>query len=135
MLWYLHAAFFPIDILKPSMSDKPNIAELIASHKPGWALDQRFYTDPDIYQLELDPKRRDRLQEPMLQRMAACGMKDIEIDFIDTWSKPGEQGYGYSRTALFEGYKTGSRNGEPLAPLLGKLNDYDGGASDFVKAA
>ncbi len=80
----------------------------------------------------LDPKKRDRLQEPMRQRMAACGMKDIEIDFIDTWSKPGEQGYGYSRTALFEGYKTGSRNGEPLAPLLGKLNDYDGGASDFV---
>ncbi|HUD97845.1 MAG TPA: SRPBCC family protein, partial [Woeseiaceae bacterium] len=41
-------------------------------------------------------------------------------------------GYGYSRTALFEGYKTGSRDGSPIAPLLGKLKDYDGGASDFT---
>ena len=85
-----------------------------------------------MHTLMLDPKKRDRLQEPMLRRMAACGMKDIEIDFIDTWAKPGEQGYGYSRTALFEGYKTGSRDGEPVAPLLGEISDYDGGASDFV---
>ena len=32
---------------------------------------------------------------------------------------------------MFEGYKTGSRDGEPVAPLLGNLTDYDGGASDF----
>ncbi len=36
------------------MSDNASIAELIASQKPGWALDQRFYTDPEIYQLEQD---------------------------------------------------------------------------------
>ena len=36
------------------MSDKPNIAELVARHKPGWALDQQFYSDPEVYQLELD---------------------------------------------------------------------------------
>ena len=30
-------------------------------------------------------------------------------------------GYQYSRTALFEGYQTGSREGKPVAPLLGKL--------------
>ena len=85
-----------------------------------------------MHTLMLDPEKRDRIQEPMLQRMAACGMKDIEHDFVDTWAKPGEQGYGYSRTALFKGYKTGSRDGEPVAPLLAKLSDYDGGASDFV---
>ena len=82
--------------------------------------------------LMLDPQKRDRIQGPMRQRMAACGLKDIEHDFIDTYAKPGEQGYGYSRTALFEGYKTGSRDGEPVAPLLGELKDYDGGASDFT---
>lgn len=86
----------------------------------------------EMHTLKVDPKKRDRLQEPMRQRLAACGLKELEIDFIDTLAKPGEQGYGYERTALFEGYKTGSRDGEPLAPLLGKLNDFDGGASDFV---
>ena len=85
-----------------------------------------------LHTLMLDPQKRDRIQEPMRHRMAACGLKDIEHDFIDTYAKPGEQGYGYSRTALFEGYKTGSRDGEPVAPLLGELKDYDGGASDFT---
>ena len=85
-----------------------------------------------MHTLMLDPQKRDRIQGPMRQRMAACGLKDIEHDFIDTYAKPGEQGYGYSRTALFEGYKTGSRDGEPVAPLLGELKDYDGGASDFT---
>ena len=85
-----------------------------------------------MHTLMLDPQKRDRIQGPMRQRMAACGLKDIEHDFIDTYAKSGEQGYGYSRTALFEGYKTGSRDGEPLAPLLGELKEYDGGASDFT---
>ncbi len=85
-----------------------------------------------MHTLMLDPKKRDRIQEPMLQRMAACGLKEIDHDFVDTWARPGEQGYGYSRTALFEGYKTGSRDGAPVAPLLGELSDYDGGASDFM---
>jgi Rieske 2Fe-2S family protein len=71
------------------------------------------------------------MQDKMISRFAACGLKNIEHDHVDTYARPGEQGYGYSRTALFEGYKTGSRDGEPLAPLLGQLKDYDCGASDF----
>jgi Rieske 2Fe-2S family protein len=85
-----------------------------------------------MHTLMLDPQKRDRIQGSMRRRMAACGLKDIAHDFIDTCAKPGEQGYGYSRTALFEGYKTGSRDGEPVAPLLGDLKGYDGGASDFT---
>ncbi len=85
-----------------------------------------------LHTLMLDPRKRDRIQGPMLQRMAACGLKDIEHDFGDTYANQGEQGYSYSRTALFEGYKTGSRDGEPVAPLLGELTDYDGGASDLA---
>jgi len=36
------------------MHDTRSIRELIACQKPGWSLEQRFYTDAEIYQLELD---------------------------------------------------------------------------------
>lgn len=85
-----------------------------------------------MHTLMLDPVKRDRIQNKMLERFGTCGVKDIYIDFIDTLAPDGEQGYGYSRTAMFEGYKTGSRDGEALAPLLGNLLDYDHGASDIT---
>ena len=84
-----------------------------------------------MHTLMLDDKKRERVQAHMLSMMESCGLREMEIDFIDKRARPGEMGYGYSRTALFEGYKTGSKDGSPCAPLLGALSDYDGGASDF----
>jgi phenylpropionate dioxygenase-like ring-hydroxylating dioxygenase large terminal subunit len=84
-----------------------------------------------LHTLMLDSPTRSRVQDHMLEKMEACGLKNIDIDRIDMKAEAGEQGYGYSRTALFDGYKSGSKDGKPLAPLLGKLTDYDGGASDF----
>ena len=85
-----------------------------------------------MHTLMLDANKRDRVQAHMLEKIEACGLKEIEIDHIDTAARPGEIGYGYSRTAMFEGYLTGSRDGKPVAPLLGELKDYDGGASDMT---
>ncbi len=85
-----------------------------------------------MHTLMVDRKRRGPLQDHMLQKMPACGLKNIEVDFIDNGAPPGEMGYGYSRTALFEGYLTGGKEGKPLAPLLGELKDYDGGGSDLA---
>lgn len=84
-----------------------------------------------MHTLMLDDAKRGRVQAHMKERMAACGVRDIEFDFIDTLAPAGEMGYGYSRTALFDKYKTGSKDGKPVAPLLGGFSDYDGGASDF----
>ena len=39
--------------------------------------------------------------------------------------------YYYNRYALFDGYLTGSEDGRPVAPLLGRVKEYDGGASDL----
>lgn len=85
--------------------------------------------------LKVDYRRRGHLQKAMLGRMEACGLKVIEIDRIDTDAPPGEMGFGYSRTAMFDGFLTGSRDGNGLAPLLGNIRDYDGGASDFTFGA
>lgn len=85
-----------------------------------------------MHTLMLDNKKIGRVQDHMLEKMPACGLKEINFDFTDTEAPEGQQGYAYSRTAMFEGYKTGSQDGEPVAPLLGKLSGYDGGASDFT---
>ena len=81
--------------------------------------------------LQIDDRRRAHLQTNMLGKMEACGLRKIEIDRVDTDAPPGEMGYGYSRTAMFDGYESGSRDGKGLAPLLGTITGYDGGASDF----
>jgi Rieske 2Fe-2S family protein len=88
-----------------------------------------------MHTLALDLDKRARLREKLKQRMPACGVRDYEIDRIDTAAHPGEIGYGYSRSALFGKYLTGSEDGEPVAPLLGNFSDYDGGASDFTFGA
>ncbi len=36
-----------------------------------------------------------------------------------------------SRYGLYEGFLTGSEDGQPVAPLMGKIKGYDGGAGDF----
>ena len=84
-----------------------------------------------MHTLMLGDERRDRVQRHMEERMAACGVKDIYINRVDAAAPPGEMGFAYSRTALFEKYKTGSKDGSPVAPLLGEFTDYDHGASDF----
>jgi len=84
-----------------------------------------------MHTLMLDDAKKDRVQQRMLESMESCGLKEIYVDRVDTAAPPGEMGYGYSRTALFDKYKTGSKDGEPVAPLLGNLTGYDKGASDF----
>ncbi len=84
-----------------------------------------------LHTLMLNRKQRNRVQGHMLDKMGACGLKKIAFDHTYSNAPAGEMGYAYNRSALFDGYKSGSRDGGPLAPLLGKLTDYDGGASDF----
>ena len=84
-----------------------------------------------MHTLTLDLEQRERLREELRRRMPVCGVRDYSIDRIDSAARPGESGYGYSRSALFGKYRTGSADGQPVAPLLGDFSDYDGGASDF----
>jgi Rieske 2Fe-2S family protein len=128
-----------------AMFDFPNLKVAAQKTYPiaaNWKLSIENYQEcyhcatahPDyakMHTLMLDSAKRERVQAKMLDKMESCGIKNHYYDYIDTKARPGEQGYGYGRTAMFDGYVTGSRHGKPVAPLLGKLKDYDGGASDF----
>ncbi len=93
-----------------------------APSHPEYSLSHTFKANPDKF---------DALQQPMLSRMEACGIKKHEVDKQHSQQEDGQEQYAYSRYALFEKYKTGSQDGEQLAPLLGNIKGFDHGASDF----
>jgi phenylpropionate dioxygenase-like ring-hydroxylating dioxygenase large terminal subunit len=74
----------------------------------------------------------DTLLAPVMARAAAAGLTD-ESYIRNSWLNAGALGTdrGYKRYALLRGHKTGSRDGSPLAPFLGTIRDYDGGATDL----
>lgn len=84
-----------------------------------------------MHTMMLDDDKRERASQHMYERMEACGIRDIEIDHVDSNARPGEIGFGYGRTAMFNKYKTGSKGGQPVAPLLGSITGYDGGQADL----
>ena len=82
-----------------------------------------------------DSERVDKLNQLMKQRAKA------ELGFSEGFTAPVRKQYSdepafgctisHLRYALFEGYKTGSVDGQPCAPLMGDFKGYDGGAGDF----
>ena len=73
----------------------------------------------------------DEAQEKMMKNLESCGLKDIEVNKDFSNKDANHEQYAYSRYALFDGYMTGSKNGEPLAPLLGNIKEFNQGCSDF----
>ena len=55
-----------------------------------------------------------------------------EYDAYFDLAPRGAEGFQYDRNPLLEGMKTGSRDGGQLAPLLGTLSGYSGGASELM---
>lgn len=84
-----------------------------------------------MHTMMLGDEQRERASKHMYENMEACGIKSVEIDHVDSNARPGEIGFGYARTAMFSKYKTGSKGGAPVAPLLGSIKGYDGGQSDL----
>jgi phenylpropionate dioxygenase-like ring-hydroxylating dioxygenase large terminal subunit len=71
------------------------------------------------------------LLEEVMGRAEACGLSSKVFDVsFDNKEAVGSDRY-FARYPLLKGYVTGSRDGKPVAPLLGAIKDYDGGASDL----
>ena len=69
--------------------------------------------------------------EAFKPRAKAAGVSIEDVDSDDNKTvKPGFQ-YAYDRYPLYPGFETGSQDGKPVAPLLGDVKCFDGGASDL----
>ncbi|MEM0954875.1 MAG: aromatic ring-hydroxylating dioxygenase subunit alpha [Pseudomonadota bacterium] len=82
---------------------------------------------------ELDGKVS-HVNEAMLARAAAAtGVPGVTLQLHKAYTQSevfGSDVY-HSRYALYDGFKTGSEDGQPVAPLMGEFRGYDGGAGDF----
>lgn len=85
------------------------------------------------HSLMLDKEKMRAFDELIASRAAAAGIsvEPIGLSQIDERTKKYAP-YYYNRYALFKGYQTGSEDGQPVAPLLGEVKAFDGGASDVA---
>jgi len=70
------------------------------------------------------------LQVQMAARATDAGLLNTEIWQQATADNPASDLY-YRRYPLYPGYDSGSQSGNAVAPLLGMLRGFDGGASDI----
>lgn len=82
-----------------------------------------------LHALEQPLPRIQAMNARMMERTRALG---FEVG-THTQFGPAAQGEAIDcfRYALYEGVRTGSEDGGPVAPLMGAFTDYDGGATSF----
>lgn len=71
-----------------------------------------------------------KLNQAMEARTCALG---VEVGSGDHWqgSADGREAIHTFRYALYDGVATGSEDGKPVAPLMGRFTDYDGGVTSI----
>lgn len=71
------------------------------------------------------------LAKPVIARAPQAGLTQLEVR--RSWLDAGPLGTdrAYDRYALMRGHLTGSRDGKPVAPLLGTIKAFDGGTTDL----
>lgn len=78
-----------------------------------------------------DPREMAKLAGPLRERSAAIGLATDEVNQTGADAAGPAADVYWRRYSLFPGYQTGSKTGEALAPLLGRLTGFDGGATDL----
>ena len=63
-------------------------------------------------------------------RARAMGIEIPPVDYYGLAARPGEEAADAMRSALLgDDVRTASRDGQPVAPLMGRFTDYDGGTT------
>lgn len=82
---------------------------------------------------DLERKTRDYVQAMLDRSDEVTGVEGMSSDYNATYDAA--EGFGAcaytSRYGLYEGYLTGSEDGQAVAPLMGNIQGYDGGVGDF----
>ncbi len=83
------------------------------------------------HSIKLPEVKTAELKRELVVRAAKAGLSIDPVGNLKERGRgPGIEFY-YDRYALFEGYLPGSEDGQPLAPLLGSLTEWDRGASNL----
>ncbi len=129
--------------LRPYRLDKAKVAHRQTySIKANWKLSVENYSEcyhcapshPEYtrgHALAKPGARASAEMEMIMARAGACGLSEKTLNHIYL-DEPGfGNGYAFERYPLWRDHVTGSENGQPVAPLLGEVKDYDGGTTDF----
>jgi len=142
------APFEPIrdgltDCLRPYRLDKARVAHRQTySIDANWKLSVENYTEcyhcapshPEYtrgHSLAKPGARSVELMKEVMSRAEACGLSGEAVNCVYL-DEPGfGSGYAFERYPMWRGHITGSEDGQPVAPLMGEIKDYDGGTTDF----
>jgi len=69
--------------------------------------------------------------DALIAKMPSCGLKNSMMNHSYAVGDEFGADRAYEHYPLLRGHVTGSKDGKPVAPLLGDITDYDGGAHDF----
>jgi len=142
------ASFEPVrkdlsDCLRPYRLDNAKVAHRLSyAIKANWKLSVENYTEcyhcapshPEYtrgHALAKPGARATVEMEQIMARAGICGLSDKSVNCVYL-DEPGfGTGYAFERYPMWRGHVTGSEDGQPVAPLLGEVKDYDGGTTDF----
>ncbi len=129
--------------LRPYRIDKAKVAHRQTyAIRANWKLSVENYTEcyhcapahPEYtrgHALAKPGARASDEMQAVMSRAGACGLSERAVSRIYL-DEPGfGTGYAFERYPMWRGHVTGSEDGQPVAPLMGEIRDYDGGATDF----
>jgi phenylpropionate dioxygenase-like ring-hydroxylating dioxygenase large terminal subunit len=133
----LSDALKPYDLANAKVAHRENYPI-----KANWKLSLENYTEcyhcapshPEYsrgHSLAEPDSRTSELNAAVMARASACGLSDQRINSFYESAEGFGNDFSYDRYALWRDHVTGSPDGQPIAPLMGSIIDYDGGATDL----
>jgi len=129
--------------LHPYRLDKAKVAHRQTySIEANWKLSVENYTEcyhcapshPEYtrgHSLAKPAARSTEMMKEVMSRAGLCGLSEESVNAVYL-DEPGfGTGFAFERYPMWRGHITGSEDGQSVAPLMGKIKDYDGGTTDF----